>query len=257
MFWDAGRFSRSCSHCLIVSRRFIALSTSWCSEAAHGAMQDQTATGTSLLFLQMTLLSLFWTRLWPGKPRRLPAFTPICNAAIDQSLWRIETWQIRRHEKWPDMPSVSDPKALHIASHLRLAAEDAKDALLAVKSRNAAYHAQQATEKLLLALLTSEDIHIQRHESHQLGIMAGKLPPDHPMLDGLRRLEFLTAFATTYRYPKTGGRLPAPPDWGKIGDALDQIDRLISRACDHFSVDVSADPKLPARNPTPMRVSNG
>ena len=77
------------------------------------------------------------------------------------------------------MPSASDPKALHIANDLRLAAEDAKDArtLLAVKSRNAAYHAQQATEKLLLALLTSEDLHAQRHESHQLGIMIEKLPP--------------------------------------------------------------------------------
>jgi hypothetical protein len=85
------------------------------------------------------------------------------------------------------MPSASDPKALHIANHLRLAAEDAKDGrtLLAVRSRNAAYHAQQAAEKLLLALLTSENLHAQRHESHQLGIMLEKLPPDHPMLADL------------------------------------------------------------------------
>jgi HEPN domain-containing protein len=157
------------------------------------------------------------------------------------------------------MPSASDPKALHIANDLRLAAEDAKDArtLLAVKSRNAAYHAQQATEKLLLALLTSEDVHAQRHESHQLGIMIEKLPPDHPMVADLKRLEFLTAFATTYRYPKPGGRLPPSPDGSKIAAALDQIDASIKLACTHFSVDVSADPKVPAQNPTRMRVSKG
>jgi HEPN domain-containing protein len=155
------------------------------------------------------------------------------------------------------MPSASDPKALHIANDLRLAAEDARDArtLLAVKSRNAAYHAQQATEKLLLALLTSEDTHVQRSESHQLGIMVGKLPPDHPMLTNLKRLEFLTAYATTYRYPKTGGRLPPPPDWNAIAAALDQVDKLIRLACGHFAVDISAAPHVPAQNPARMRAS--
>ncbi len=146
------------------------------------------------------------------------------------------------------MPSASDPRALHIANDLRLALEDAKDArtLLTVKSRNAAYHAQQAAEKILLALLTSEDVHVQRHESHQLGIMIEKLPSDHPMVADLKRLEFLTAFATTYRYPKTGGRLPPLPDWGKIASALDQIDGLIKLACRHFAVNISADPSVPA-----------
>jgi HEPN domain-containing protein len=134
------------------------------------------------------------------------------------------------------MPSVSDPKALHIANHLRLVAEDAKDArmLLAVRSRNAAYHAQQAAEKLLLALLTSENLHAQRHESHQLGIMLEKLPPDHAMQADLKPLEFLTAFATTYRYPKTGGRLSPPPDWSKIAAALDRIDGLIKVGVQSF-----------------------
>jgi HEPN domain-containing protein len=156
------------------------------------------------------------------------------------------------------MPSASDPKALHIANDLRLAAEDARDArtLLSVKSRNAAYHAQQATEKLLLALLTSEDIHIQRSEGHQLGIMVGKLPPDHPMVTDLERLEFLTAFATTYRYPRTGGRLAPPPDWNRIAAALDQVDKLIRLACDHFAVDISASPNVPAQNPGRMRASS-
>jgi HEPN domain-containing protein len=155
------------------------------------------------------------------------------------------------------MPSASDPKPLHIANHLRLAAEDAKDArtLVALRSRNGAYHAQQATEKLLLALLTSEDVHVHRHESHQLGILTGKLPSDHPLLAELERLEFLTAFATTYRYPKTGGRLSPPPDWGRLAAALDQIDALIRSACGHFSVDASADPSIPAGNPRPMRKS--
>jgi HEPN domain-containing protein len=157
------------------------------------------------------------------------------------------------------MPLASDAKALHIANHLRLAAGDAADArtLLAVKSRNAAYHAQQGAEKLLLALLTAEDRHVQRHESHQLGIMVEKLPSEHPMVAELKQLEFLTSYATTYRYPKTGGRLPPPPDWSRVAAALDQIDALIKQACEHFSVDISADSSVPARNTNPMRVSGG
>ena len=104
----------------------------------------------------------------------------------------------------------------------------------------------------MLALLTLQDIHVQRHESHQLGILTAKLPPDHPMIAGLTRLEFLTAFASAYRYPKTGGRLPPPPDWRKLAEALDQIDDLIRMACAHFSVDLELDLSVPARNPTPM-----
>jgi hypothetical protein len=61
--------------------------------------------------------------------------------------------------------------------------------------------------------------------------MIEKLPPDHPMVADLKRLEFLTAFATTYRYPKPGGQLPPPPDASKIAAALDQIDALIKLAC--------------------------
>jgi len=51
------------------------------------------------------------------------------------------------------MLSASFPVDLHIANNLRLAAGDLRDAktLRKFHSRNAAYHAEQAAEKLLLA----------------------------------------------------------------------------------------------------------
>ena len=53
---------------------------------------------------------------------------------------------------------MSSAASLHIANHLRLADRDLKDAIILhnCKSRNDAYHLEQAAEKLLLALLTSE-----------------------------------------------------------------------------------------------------
>lgn len=153
------------------------------------------------------------------------------------------------------MPSASSPADLHIANDLPLAAGDVRDAkdLLRTKSRNAAYLAEQAIEKLLLALLTSEDVHVPRQESHRLDILVDKLPAKHPMLDRLKALTFLTIYATTYRYTKTGGRLPPLPNWEKITDAINRIDALIVEACAHFGVDLSAGDHVPARNITQMR----
>lgn len=88
------------------------------------------------------------------------------------------------------MPLASPAKGLLIANELRLADGDRKDActLLGQKSRNAAYHAQQAAEKLLLALLTSEDTYVERKDAHQLDTLTNRLLADHPLLSQLKPL---------------------------------------------------------------------
>lgn len=153
------------------------------------------------------------------------------------------------------MPSASSPANLHIANGLRLAAADLADArtLRGTGSRNAAYHAQQAAEKLVLVLLTSEGVHAAIRESHQLDILLDKLPPEHPLQERLRSISFLTIFATTYRYPKPGGRLPGPPDWPAVDSAIEEVDRMIAQSCRHFGVTLAASDAQPARTTAPMR----
>ena len=99
------------------------------------------------------------------------------------------------------MPSSSTPADLHIANLLRIAAADARDAkvLLAVKGRNAAYLAEQAVEKIMLALLISEDIQVFSKDSHRLDVLLDKLPQQNPLRATLAELTALTAYATTFR----------------------------------------------------------
>ena len=67
---------------------------------------------------------------------------------------------------------------LHIANTLRLAHEDleAAEMLAAKENGNDAYHEQQAAEKILLALLTSESIKAERKDSHRLDVLRDPLP---------------------------------------------------------------------------------
>jgi HEPN domain-containing protein len=153
------------------------------------------------------------------------------------------------------MVSDSSTARLHIANYLRLASGDLRDArtLRASGGRNAAYLAQQAAEKLLLALLTSEGIERARSESHLLDVLAGKLPESNPLREDLAKIGFLSVFATTYRYPKQGGRLPVQPDWHRVDKALATLESILNRTVQHFGVDVGADDRLPASKGSPIR----
>lgn len=153
------------------------------------------------------------------------------------------------------MASDSSTVRLHIANYLRLASRDLHDAktLRASSGRNAAYLAEQAAEKLLLALLTSEGIERTRSESHLLDVLVGKLPESNPLREDLARLGFLSVFATSYRYPKQGGRLPAEPDWPRVDEALKLLESILNRTVQHFGVDLVGDDRLPASNGGPIR----
>lgn len=144
---------------------------------------------------------------------------------------------------------------LHIANALRLAREDLEAARLLSKAdnRNDAYHAQQAAEKMLLALLTSEGIRAERRDSHRIDVLRDLLPELSPFRARFAPLIFLTVFATTYRYPKDAGRIPARAEREQLEAAVLQLQAILTDLADHFSVDLLASDRLPAATSRPPR----
>ena len=155
------------------------------------------------------------------------------------------------------MRSGSDPASLHIANDLRLADRDLKGAELLLKdgSRNASYHLEQAAEKLLLALLTSENIHVAVADTHRLDVLADRLPEEHPLRDPMRKLAFLQTYATALRYVKTAGRIPQPLPADRFALASQALRKLIDGAARHFEVDLDAADNVPAGKVEPMRTN--
>ncbi|MDK9697584.1 MAG: HEPN domain-containing protein [Siculibacillus sp.] len=153
------------------------------------------------------------------------------------------------------MPSVSSPAELMIANYIRLAHGDLLDAeqLRKTGSRNAAYLAEQSAEKVILALLVSEQVHALRKDSHRLDILVDNLPSDHPLREKVKQIDFLTAYATSYRYPKTAGRLPKVQGWEKIDTAIRVIRDLINEICVYFVIDLNDDDSVPAQHSRPYR----
>jgi HEPN domain-containing protein len=147
------------------------------------------------------------------------------------------------------------PLELHIANYLRLANIDLEDALSLRKtgSRNAAYHAEQALEKLLLSLLTSESIQVERKNHHRVDVLVDLLPEENPFRKRLQAFSFLTGFATTYRYPKPGGRIPPEPEWSEIDDALNGIAELLQEIAGGFGVNLTGSDGTPAKSGKPLR----
>jgi HEPN domain-containing protein len=141
-----------------------------------------------------------------------------------------------------------------IASALRLADGCVKDALLlaATGSRNAAYLSEQALEQVVRALATSEAIHIERQDAHQLDKVIRRFPDDNIEKSALKSFAWLEAYATTFRYPSPSGRIPPAPDKLKLEAAIDGISKLIFRIAAHFEVDL-VDEAAQAKTVMPMR----
>lgn len=96
----------------------------------------------------------------------------------------------------------------------------------------AAYHCQQAAEKLVKAVLVSAGINAPY--SHDIRVLVGLLPPS-PLTAMLAPLARFTPYATAYRYPVDDPLgLPPPPSideiagWvGEIEAALEELLRRI------------------------------
>lgn len=117
-----------------------------------------------------------------------------------------------------------------ISAFLALAVEDVEAArtLAATGNRYAAYHCQQAAEKLMKAVLLHRGI--ESGTEHRLDVLVDKLPDTDPWKPSLRPLDAYSPYATTYRYPTPGGRVSAVPDAARVSADADAIDTLIRKA---------------------------
>lgn len=114
-----------------------------------------------------------------------------------------------------------------LAGLLDIAAEDARGAvtLAQTSNRNSAYLCQQAAEKLIKAVLL--DHGIEGGTEHHLDALVARSPDGHPWKARLRTLDKYTPYATAYRYPGSGGRVPAAPDAKQVAADAAQITQWI------------------------------
>jgi HEPN domain-containing protein len=147
---------------------------------------------------------------------------------------------------------VSSSAARLIANSLRVARADldAARTLAATNNRNAVYVCEQAAEKIILAVLTSENQH--GGIRHHLDAMVDLIPDENPIKALLRAIEPLAAYATTYRYPTSAGRIPAAPSLELVNDWIDKVGNALDEAASRFAVDLEAK-DTPAGRPDPLR----
>jgi HEPN domain-containing protein len=98
-----------------------------------------------------------------------------------------------------------------VRAYLELAAKDADAAelLLAGGNRYSAYHVQQAVEKITKALLLARGI--EAGIEHRLEELFKRFPGDDEWPARLVPFVGYSAYATAFRYPTPGGRIPADP----------------------------------------------
>ena len=141
---------------------------------------------------------------------------------------------------------------LVIAGYVYIAKQDLDGARLLNRdeNRNAAYLCEQAAEKLIRAVLTSEGI--QAGIRHELPDMVSKIPDANPVKPLLRAIEHLDAYATAYRYPSPRGRVKPAPSHDELDQDIANIDRALAEIAARFQIDVSK-PAGHAGKPDPIR----
>jgi HEPN domain-containing protein len=116
-------------------------------------------------------------------------------------------------------------------------------------NRNAAYLAEQAAEKVIRAVLTSEGTHAGVR--HDLREMVGMVPDVNPLKTRLAATVPLAAYATSYRYPTTS-RVPQAPDQEVLNGHLTAVQAALDGALGAFGVDL-ANPSAVATRQGPLR----
>jgi HEPN domain-containing protein len=96
---------------------------------------------------------------------------------------------------------------------------------------NAAFHLQQAAEKLAKAVLEIEGI--ESGNSHHIGALAAMLPADHVFRTDLVDFDRFSGFATQIRYPRPGGGLPREPDRKFLTDGIREVSSLVGEIDDY------------------------
>ena len=85
----------------------------------------------------------------------------------------------------------------------------------------AAFHAQQAVEKLARAVCLHEGLPDLR--THDIARITEQLAQEHPLRKSLAKLDSLTGAATAWRYPDAEGGFPRSPEPSEVQAALKQI----------------------------------
>lgn len=106
---------------------------------------------------------------------------------------------------------------------------------------------------MLLALLTAEGIRAERRDSHRIDVLRDLLPDTNPFKARFAPMTFLTVFATTYRYPKDAGRIPARAERVELEAALAKLKQILTDLAGHFGVELLASDRLPATTSIPPR----
>ena len=103
-----------------------------------------------------------------------------------------------------------------VEGYFDIAKEDieAAERLLNYVPRAAAYHLEQAAEKMVKAVLVAEGE--DPGASHDIATLVDMLPTGHEWKADLAALSPLSRFATSFRYPTPTGRVPAPPDAAEL-----------------------------------------
>ncbi len=86
---------------------------------------------------------------------------------------------------------------------------DAARRLVDPPNRFAAFHLQQAAEKLVKAVRLSLGLRVTA--DHDIALLVAELPPDNPWRAKLGVLEPLSSYATAYRYPSPMGKRKGGP----------------------------------------------
>ncbi len=138
-----------------------------------------------------------------------------------------------------------------IAGFLRVAQQDLEGArlLAAANNRNAIYLCEQAAEKVIRAVLTSE--HIHAGVGHKLGDFVALIPNENPMKPALRGVEDLASFATAYRYPSPTGKIKQAPAPAEVAAYLATVTSLLVDIAAKFGVDLAG--TGPAARSAPIR----
>jgi HEPN domain-containing protein len=111
--------------------------------------------------------------------------------------------------------------------------------LAATGNRNAIYLCEQAAEKVIRAVITSEGQHAGI--KHELAEMVDTIPDENPLKPELRKIEHLSQYATAYRYPVSSSRtkrIPRPPNADELRDAIDNTAAALDLAIASFDVDI-------------------
>lgn len=117
-------------------------------------------------------------------------------------------------------------------------------------NRNAIYLCQQAAEKAICAVLTSEGIHAGI--GHDLRAFVEKIPDTNPLKLQLRGIEHLGTFATAFRYPSPEGRIKPAPAREDIEREAAKVVALIRAIAERLGVDLAVS-NTPASKPGPIR----